>query len=447
MVAEDFEAGKKLIEEKEADGAAHFFQTAFEIARRYKILNPERMRADYGKLLYMLQDSRLSEVKELTEIECVRPIKTVFTFLASRGEKALALLRDPLVEVATRNVLAGGRQRWEIDAEIKRKEAAQEKLAAKYSFGAAPRQKRHTSVWYRWNLFDDEEEEEEEERRGGGENGGAAPSRLTQDEIKHCLYSIGDNNTFLTENVLPVEKMLGFLEGMFAKGTGGGSLGIQAGRDGARLTHSHASQFTYVRQSLLLWRAILKDFYRYWMAAEDDFLNPSNPYRLRDTGQGLNRVQACPRVSRAMAAVLHAVWEEVGGVKNWIGSSVVHLGDNNVPNSFTFLDKYTQVSRILSPLALVVESIPKLLREHPALQEYIKVQFGTSENLVIEILRDFFRHGFDGSGADNFFDAGSCIDGRLTSAWEWCSKIDRKAYAPVFKLCSVLGFDGRWEGK
>ena len=54
---------------------------------------------------------------------------------------------------------------------------------------------------------------------------------------------------------------------------------------------------------------------------------------------------------------------------------------------------------------------------------------------------------FDGSGADDFFSAGSCIDGRLTSAWEWCSKIDKKAYAPVFKLCSVLGFDGRWEGK
>ena len=32
-------------------------------------------------------------------------------------------------------------------------------------------------------------------------------------------------------------------------------------------------------------------------------------------------------------------------------------------------------------------------------------------------LDDLFRHGFDGSGGDNYFDAGSCIDGRLTSAW------------------------------
>ena len=31
---------------------------------------------------------------------------------------------------------------------------------------------------------------------------------------------------------------------------------------------------------------------------------------------------------------------------------------------------------------------------------------------------------FDGSGADNNYDAGSCVDGRLTSVWNWCSKVN-----------------------
>lgn len=37
------------------------------------------------------------------------------------------------------------------------------------------------------------------------------------------------------------------------------------------------------------------------------------------------------------------------------------------------------------------------------------------------------------------FDAGSCIDGRLTSAWNWGSKIEKKDYYHIFKICGFVG--------
>ena len=51
----------------------------------------------------------------------------------------------------------------------------------------------------------------------------------------------------------------------------------------------------------------------------------------------------------------------------------------------------------------------------------------------------------DGSGADNFYDAGSCIDGRLTSAWNWCEKWQGKGYANVMRVCGVTGFSDTFE--
>lgn len=117
------------------------------------------------------------------------------------------------------------------------------------------------------------------------------------------------------------------------------------------------------------------------------------------------------------------------------------------------------------------EACPPAPLMHSIPQGYIDSTFGGVERCRKVILADFFRHGFDGSGADNFFDAGSCvrarlpassdstafrsphgplphplpepqIDGRLTSAWNWCSRVEKKRFFPVFLLTGFTGFDG-----
>jgi Protein of unknown function (DUF2009) len=100
------------------------------------------------------------------------------------------------------------------------------------------------------------------------------------------------------------------------------------------------------------------------------------------------------------------------------------MGDHNVPNAHFFADKYTQVYRITLPICNTLAKIPELMKK-PSLSKFVEEEFGSEEDLMVEILGDFFRHGFDGSGADNFFDAGSCIDGKLTLQ-------NKRAYAHVF---------------
>ena len=120
--------------------------------------------------------------------------------------------------------------------------------------------------------------------------------------------------------------MLSYLTNYFHPTTASNStlsLAIRSGRDGARLSHDHAKQFAYVRQSLTLWREILNEMFRLWGLAEDDLLSETVGYRLRDTGQGLNRVQAAPKTSRMMHAILHKAQQSIG---HWVGSSAIHMG-------------------------------------------------------------------------------------------------------------------------
>jgi len=73
----------------------------------------------------------------------------------------------------------------------------------------------------------------------------------------------------------------------------------------------------------------------------------------------------------------------------------VHLGDRDVPNALIFIDKYTQVPRILSPIVQTIEKLDELVKD-PAMEQFIRESYGGVEAVRKEILQDFFKHGFDG---------------------------------------------------
>ncbi|CAG8613491.1 11015_t:CDS:10 [Acaulospora morrowiae] len=398
LLASDYKKGQELFEHKRYEDNEDFFQTVFEIGRRHKIMNPEKMRDAYGKLMYMLMDSVIPEVRDMLSFSLIKPIKTVYNFL--KEHNGLDVLHDDHVADATKEIVPEGKSRAQINHEIRSKERAIEHISRKYNHYG-----------------------------------------LSSDKIKQCLYSIGDNHAYLRTNRDCCDRMLHHLTTNFhqTEVEKGYSLAIHSGRNGARLSHSHETQYCYAKQTLSLWREIQHEMFKLWFLADQDLLSEHNTYKLKDTGQGLNRIQNCPSVSKVMHSILHIAQKKA---KYWVGSSVIHLGDKNVPNALMFIDKYNQVSRILNPILICLDQIGPLVKSNSGIRCYIENSFENVDELKKGILADFFRYAFDGSGADNFFDAGSCIDGRLTSAWNWCSLIEKKSYFPVFLLTGFVGFDG-----
>ena len=155
LLACDYEAGQQAMSERAFEEYPDFFAPLFEVTRRYKIMNPEKMRDTYGKMIYLLQDASTQEMAEELGFSLVTPIQTVHAKLKQCG--ALALLEDDQIATATQVVTSDpGKSRAAIQRQIKQKEAAIEYLARRYRSAALP-----------------------------------------DEALKQCLYSIADNNAYL----------------------------------------------------------------------------------------------------------------------------------------------------------------------------------------------------------------------------------------------------------
>ena len=182
-IASDYEVGQKMIKDRSFEDNAEYFATVFEIGRRHKILNPERMRTDYGKLIHLLMDSQSPEVQRLLEFRLVKRVSTVHDFLQRRN--CLRLLEHQDAVIATTAIIDNkltGKSKADIQREIKAKDKAVKRLVQQFS------------------------------NQGYGRS---EADGLSDDEIEWCLYSMGDNSSFLVFNRDPVDKMILLLKRYF----------------------------------------------------------------------------------------------------------------------------------------------------------------------------------------------------------------------------------------
>ena len=467
IMSNDLTKGEALLVDKSLDQNVPLFSKIFEIGRRYKIMNPSKMRDTYGKLMYVCMDTKnLNTTKKL---EFVDEIKTVYRFLQGTGCEDL--MNDPLLETATQVLDHEYKDDFDMSSDTSSftdPDAldVEDDIDAKSSAllaSALPLTERRKMKADAYNQLVNKYSQMSAKLVGDGS--GVPVKPLSKEDIELVIQSVADNEAFMNANVRPVQEMLDLLEKSFTPNSiesevfslelkddnphsekkkstfssySSSYFGFSSnyrGR-GACLSHNHKTQYNFVYQSLTLWKEIMSNMPRLWLAADHDMMNEY--YRLADTGQGYQRLQSCPKVGGLMNAILRNVQGRVGP---WVGLSVIHLGDRDVPNALVFIDKYTQVPRILTPIVQCIKRLPNVLHSDPAFHSYVKEGWTSIDGLRKQILCDFFRHGFDGSGDDG----GSCIDGRLTSTWNWCSKLHKKPYYYVFMFTGFQGFDGDWK--
>eukprot|EP00796_Vickermania_ingenoplastis_P008188 gene8188-5714_t len=368
----------------------------FEVTRRHKQLNPSANRCEFGKLMMILQDVQKPSIQRTLNLDSpvVLPVKTVGGALAAI--QRTEMLEDPEVE------------RYLAQAGEKKAEALR-------------------------NLIKKYDTNKSEEDRA---------------VLERCLRSIDDVETLILSNIDPLLTLQNAIKQEFMTGSAGRQIAISSGRGGACLSHSHEQHCQYVMESLVLWELVQRKIFLLWSAAEKDMLmDGEGRYQFVNTGQGFQRMCSAPSSYSIMSQCVREAQERMGG--QWIGIKVIHLGDRDVPNPLVFIDKYTQIPGLVYPVTQTLKQLKILFGkaipdvssavrevEYPGISNLLREKYRSYEDLRLSILADFFKHAFDGSGDDG----GSCIDGRLTSAWNWCQQLSKKMYYEAFMLSGFLGF-------
>merc|ERR1712137_498992 len=195
FTATDFLRGKKLVANNFSENC-EFFQTVFEVGRRFKIMNPDKMRDPYGKLMHLLQDA----VKPSNcSFEVITPIKTVYRLL--KENECIPLVEKYYKEfIIASDVIPDDC----LDVHF----ANDEKNRAKE---------------FLQKIF-------------------VADSKiLTEEQLELCISSVNDYHSYIKSNCYPVEVMLGHLKHYFdanAAETKAKSLEIRSGMGGSCLSHS-----------------------------------------------------------------------------------------------------------------------------------------------------------------------------------------------------------------
>ena len=193
QLANSFKKGERLVRAK-LGASEPWFGKAFEVGRRYKIMNPQKMRSDYGKMMYLLMDAQRSDVKQRLGMNLVNPIQTVGKLLKEKHGEGILGSED--LDDATRDLSDATFERsQQLDLQ-KQKLEATARIVEKYT-----------------------------------------TKDLSSDEIMRVLESISDANNFLQMNERPVTRMLELLKTNFdSSGSKGSSnknqFSLQIGKGG-----------------------------------------------------------------------------------------------------------------------------------------------------------------------------------------------------------------------